>query len=49
MPARNDGRMYGILDDTFVTRHSNGNVTAFTRGHRIEILANGSFSIYIYK
>ena len=46
-PNRNDGRMYGILDDTYVTRHSNGNVTALTKGHRVEIQADGSFSIYL--
>ncbi len=39
-------RMFGILDDKFVTYHSNGSVTALTRGHRIEIQANGSFSIF---
>ncbi len=39
-------RMFGILDDKFVTRHSGGNVTALTKGHRIEIQSNGSFSIY---
>ncbi|MGV3598689.1 MAG: RHS repeat-associated core domain-containing protein [Bacteroidota bacterium] len=46
MPNRGDGRMYGILDDTYVTRHANGDVTAFTKGHKIEIKSNGSFSIY---
>ncbi len=49
MPNRNDGRMYGILDDTFVKRHEDGSVTAFTKGHRIEIQPNGSFSIYLNK
>ncbi len=39
-------RMYGILDEKYVARLSNGNVTAFTKGHRIEILKNGSFSIF---
>jgi RHS repeat-associated protein len=44
--TRNDGRMYGILDDTYVTRHANGNATALTKGHRIEINADGSYSMF---
>ncbi len=46
MPNRNDGRMYGILDDTFVTRHKDGSVTAKTKGHIIQIQQNGGFSIF---
>ncbi len=39
-------RMFGILDEMFVTRHNNGTVTALTKGHRIEIKSNGSFEIF---
>ncbi len=39
-------RMFGILDDKFVTRHGDGSVTALTKGHRIEIQPNGGFSIF---
>lgn len=39
-------RMFGILDNKYVTYHTNGNVTALTKGHRIEIQANGSFKIF---
>jgi hypothetical protein len=46
MPNRNDGRMYGILDEKFVTRHSDGRVTAYTKGHRIEIQLNGRLDFY---
>lgn len=42
---RDDGRMYGILDDLFVTKHSNGNVTAKTKGHIIDIQNNGTYII----
>jgi len=44
--AGENDRMFGIFDDKYVTYHDNGNVTAFTRGHRIEIQSNGSFSIF---
>lgn len=39
-------RMYGILDNKYVTYHADGAVTALTRGHRIEIQGNGDFSIF---
>ena len=39
-------RMFGILDNKYVTYHSNGSVTALTKGHRIEIKANGMFEIF---
>ncbi|MFT3677215.1 MAG: RHS repeat-associated core domain-containing protein [Chitinophagaceae bacterium] len=39
-------RMYGILDKKYVTTRSDGGLTALTKGHRIEISTNGSFSIY---
>lgn len=42
-------RMYGILDDKYVTYHSDGSVTAKTKGHQIEIQQNGMFSIYSRK
>ncbi|NQX43439.1 RHS repeat-associated core domain-containing protein [Pedobacter steynii] len=38
-------RMYGILDDKYVTYHSDGSVTALTKGQRIEIKPGGDFSI----
>ena len=40
-------RMFGILDDKYVTYHSNGSLTALTKGHRIEIQANGMFEIFV--
>ncbi|RZK25318.1 MAG: hypothetical protein EOO43_05840 [Flavobacterium sp.] len=49
MAGKTDGRMYGFLDDAFITRHANGNITGLTAGHRVEIQANGSFSIYSRK
>lgn len=39
-------RMFGILDNKYVTYHNNGSVTALTKGHRIEIKANGMFKIF---
>ena len=39
-------RMFGILDNKYVTINANGSMTALTKGHRIEIQANGSFSIF---
>ncbi|MBX2921173.1 MAG: hypothetical protein KF746_03195 [Chitinophagaceae bacterium] len=39
-------RMYGILDNKYVTLNTDGSMTALTRGHRIEIQSNGSFSIF---
>jgi len=38
-------RMYGILDDKYVTYHDDGSVTALTKGQRIEIQSSGDFSI----
>lgn len=43
-PGQSDGRMYPPLDD-FVTRHPDGRITAKTRGHNIEIGADGSITI----
>ncbi len=40
-----DDRMYGILDDKYVTYHDDGSVTALTKGQRIEIQPDGNFSI----
>jgi predicted lipoprotein with Yx(FWY)xxD motif len=37
--------MYGILDDKYVTYHSDGSVTALTKGQHIEIKPDGDFSI----
>ncbi len=45
IPNRDDGRMYGILDDKFVTKHADGSVTAMTKGNRIDIAKDGSFKI----
>jgi len=39
-------RMFGILDNKYVTLNSNGSMTALTTGHRIEIQSNGMFSIF---
>lgn len=44
--GQTEGRMYGILDDQFVTHHSDGSLTALTRGHKINIKPDGSFSIF---
>lgn len=44
--ASTSDRMFGILDNKYVTYHSNGSVTALTKGHRIEIQSNGMFSIF---
>ncbi len=43
-PSHSDGRMYCPLDD-FVARLEDGSILALTRGHRIEIGANGSLRI----
>ena len=40
-----DGRMYPPLDD-HLHRHDDGGLTAFTRGHRIEIDAAGRVEIF---
>ncbi len=40
-----DGRMYPPLDD-YLQRHDDGSLTAFTRGHRIEIDATGRVEIF---
>lgn len=39
-----DGRMYCPLED-FITRLDDGGILALTRGHRIEIAANGAVRI----
>jgi Domain of unknown function (DUF4157) len=43
-PNMSDGRMYPPLDD-FVVRHPDGRITATTRGHKIEIGADGEVVI----
>ena len=43
-PTMADGRMYRPLED-HVVRQPNGDILALTRGHRIEITANGSLRI----
>jgi RHS repeat-associated protein len=43
-PNMSDGRMYPPLKD-YTTRHPDGSITARTRGHTIEIDANGGFRI----
>jgi hypothetical protein len=43
-PGMPDGRMYPPLDD-FVTRNADGSISAVTKGHRIEIGADGSTQI----
>lgn len=43
-PARFDGRMYCPEED-FVVRNSDGSLIALTRGHRIEMHADGSLRI----
>ena len=43
-PARFDGRMYCPEED-FVVRNPDGSLVALTRGHRIEIEADGSLRI----
>jgi len=40
------GRMYPPRED-FITRHSDGSLTARTRGHIIEVRSDGSFSIQL--
>src|ERR1019366_2419672 len=42
--GQSDGRLYPPLDDN-VTRLLDGRITARTRGHNIEIGANGSITI----
>lgn len=37
--------MYGILDEKYVTRNSDGSATANTKGNTIEISKDGSFTI----
>ncbi|WP_437920410.1 hypothetical protein [Sphingobacterium sp. LRF_L2] len=44
--AGGNDRMFGILDDKYVTYHSNGSATALTKRYRIEIQSNGMFSIF---
>ncbi len=43
-PTRFDGRMYCPEED-FVVRNPDGSLVALTRGHRIEIEADGSLRI----
>jgi flagellar hook protein FlgE len=45
MPNQNDGRMYGILDDKYVTKNKDGTVLAKTKGHDILIQQDGGFQI----
>jgi len=49
IPTRDDGRMYGILDDTYVTTHTDGSLTAMTKGNKIELGNNGSITIFSRK
>ena len=44
-PSEFDGRMYCPSED-FVARLEDGSLLALTRGHRIEIGANGSLRIF---
>jgi hypothetical protein len=43
-PSTSDGRMYCPQDD-FIWRRDDGSILAMTRGHRIEIAADGSLRI----
>ena len=43
-PSEGDGRMYRPLEDHIV-RHRDGSILALTRGHRIEIAADGSLRV----
>jgi hypothetical protein len=43
--AMDDGRMYAPQDDC-ITRHPDGRITAITRGHIIEIEADGSMTFH---
>lgn len=45
IPDRDDGRMYGILDEKFVTTLEDGTTQALTKGHKVLIKENGSFTI----
>jgi hypothetical protein len=44
VPGRSDGRMYPPQPD-FTTRHDDGQITAITKNHFIEIAANGEIVI----
>jgi hypothetical protein len=44
LPSESDGRMYCPMAD-YVSRLSDGGILALTRGHRIEIGADGSLRI----
>jgi hypothetical protein len=44
-PNRDDGRMYGILDDTFVKTLEDGTKIATTKGNRIILKKDGGFDI----
>jgi RHS repeat-associated protein len=44
-PTRDDGRMYGVLDDQFVTTMEDGSKVARTRGNRIVLDKDGGFQI----
>jgi hypothetical protein len=43
-PSSSDGRMYCPMDD-FVSYREDGSILALTRGHRIEIAADGGLRI----
>ncbi len=47
MPDRDDGRMYGILDNKYITRNDDGSVIAKTKGNNIIIQPDGSFQVTI--
>lgn len=43
-PQHPDGRMYPPMED-FITRHPDGRITAMTRGHRLDLGADGRIAI----
>jgi hypothetical protein len=45
-PPDDDGRMYPPMADR-IKKQSDGSITARTRGHRLEIAADGTFRIYL--
>ncbi len=45
IPNRDDGRMYGILDDKYVKTMADGTKIATTKGNRIVLNTDGGFQI----
>ena len=45
IPNRDDGRMYGILDDKYITTLEDGTKVARTKGNRIILKQDGGFEI----